>query len=224
MIIRTTLIATGLIAASLPAAANVLDFGSSSPVPTICASSVDGLGVMDLCGNFGFLNQSYGDIVGVVNVTYSEPRVANASLRWWSTDYNNLDGVAWASGGDNNSQARIEIVAQQAGMGITLTHFDLGAYFNSTLTTTVTITDLTNDGVLFSYSGPVGLHGGGNFATPFDFNLSSTTGIRIEWADSAYNVGIDNITYSVTPVPEAETYALMLAGLGLIAWRVRRRG
>lgn len=28
----------------------------------------------------------------------------------------------------------------------------------------------------------------------------------------------------VAAVPEAETYALMLAGLGLVAWRVRRRG
>ena len=28
----------------------------------------------------------------------------------------------------------------------------------------------------------------------------------------------------VAAVPEAETYALMLAGLGLIGWRARRRG
>lgn len=29
---------------------------------------------------------------------------------------------------------------------------------------------------------------------------------------------------AVSPVPEAQTYALMLAGLGLIGWRARRRG
>lgn len=29
--------------------------------------------------------------------------------------------------------------------------------------------------------------------------------------------------YSTTPVPEASTYGLMLAGLGLVAWRVQRR-
>lgn len=29
--------------------------------------------------------------------------------------------------------------------------------------------------------------------------------------------------YSTTPVPEASTYALMLAGLGMVAYRVRRK-
>ena len=45
------------------------------------------------------------------------------------------------------------------------------------------------------------------------------------------NEGLGNITatgmstalYSLAPVPEAETYAMMLAGLGLVGWAVRRR-
>jgi hypothetical protein len=41
--------------------------------------------------------------------------------------------------------------------------------------------------------------------------------------DMAYiSFGIDSVT--VAAVPEPETYALMLAGLGLIGWRARRRG
>lgn len=35
--------------------------------------------------------------------------------------------------------------------------------------------------------------------------------------------GIDNVSLSVTPVPEADTYAFMLAGLGLIGFAARRR-
>jgi hypothetical protein len=33
---------------------------------------------------------------------------------------------------------------------------------------------------------------------------------------------VDNVT--VTPVPEADTYAMMLAGLGLVGWMARRSG
>jgi hypothetical protein len=36
-------------------------------------------------------------------------------------------------------------------------------------------------------------------------------------------VGLTPSLFSVTPVPEAETYAMMLAGLGLVGWMARRR-
>ena len=36
-------------------------------------------------------------------------------------------------------------------------------------------------------------------------------------------VGVDNITLTITPVPEPETYALLLAGLGLFALVIRRK-
>ncbi len=35
--------------------------------------------------------------------------------------------------------------------------------------------------------------------------------------------GIDNVSLTITPVPEPKTYALMVAGLGLIGFAVRRR-
>ena len=35
--------------------------------------------------------------------------------------------------------------------------------------------------------------------------------------------GVDNVSLTVTPVPEPETYALMVAGLGLVGVAVRRR-
>lgn len=213
----------GLAVASLPAAANVIDFGAVAPETAVCSSTNDGLGAITACADSDYLHQSYGDIAGVVDVRYSAPRSADTSLRWWAEDYNDLYGVAWADRSDNDSMARIDIVALQGGMGITLTHFDLGAYLNTSRSTTVTITDLADNSVLYTFSGAVGMFGGFNFATPFNVNLSSTSGIRIEWADSAYNVGIDNITYAVTAVPEAETYALLLAGLGLVTAAARRK-
>jgi len=35
--------------------------------------------------------------------------------------------------------------------------------------------------------------------------------------------GTDYVRLSVQAVPEAETYAMMLAGLGLVSWAARRR-
>jgi hypothetical protein len=38
-----------------------------------------------------------------------------------------------------------------------------------------------------------------------------------------YSQLYSNGTVSVTAVPEPETYAMMLAGLGLVGWSARRR-
>ncbi len=40
---------------------------------------------------------------------------------------------------------------------------------------------------------------------------------------SAYGQQIDNVTFGIAAVPEPETYALMLAGLGLVGFAARRR-
>ncbi len=215
--------ALALFSLAAPASADVLDFGTASPL-SICSSSADGQGSLTACGDWGYLSQSYGDVAGVVDVTYRAPEISDStSLRWWSTAYNNLYGVLFADGGDGNSTAQVDIVSLQSGQGIALSHFDLGAYPNTSRGTTVTISDLANGHVLYSFSGTVG-SGNGVLPTAFDFAtpLVSSQGIRIQWMDSAYNVGIDNITYSVTAVPEPETYAMMLAGLALLAGLSRR--
>jgi len=45
---------------------------------------------------------------------------------------------------------------------------------------------------------------------------------RHEKANNLYALAVS--PGDVAAVPEAQTYALMLAGLGLIGWRARRRG
>lgn len=50
------------------------------------------------------------------------------------------------------------------------------------------------------------------------------TAKSIDFGGTAGNVAFDNITFgSVTPVPEASTYAMLLAGLGLLGFVSRRR-
>lgn len=49
------------------------------------------------------------------------------------------------------------------------------------------------------------------------------------WNDDLYRSSVDNTKFAqnvvdwLAPVPEPETYALLLGGLGLLAWRARRR-
>ncbi|WNO06242.1 PEP-CTERM sorting domain-containing protein [Rhodoferax mekongensis] len=64
-------------------------------------------------------------------------------------------------------------------------------------------------------------HYGSNHFTGFT-GLKSVTFSGIG-TDAARYVGVDNIALTISPVPEPETYALLLAGLGLLAAASRRR-
>jgi hypothetical protein len=211
--------ATALLAAT--AHADTLDFGQSG-TPMLCSANADGSGALQNCADYGYLHQSVGDVAGVLDVTYKAPRRGDESLSWWSTGYNNLYGVAFARGNDSDSEARIDLLLLGSGTSIQLHSLDLGAWPNTTRNTTLTISDLGNNAVLYTYTGNVG--NGTSSATPFSFNnLSSTTGLRIVWQDSAFNVGIDNIQYTISAVPEPGTWAMLAAGLLGLGALARRR-
>lgn len=225
--LSTTLTAAALVLASSQANALTLDFGDQSGNPQICSYSADGLGDIAICSDGRAISQTYGDVAGQVDVTYSTPRAANPqSLLWWARNYNSLYGVAWADGSDSNSRARIELKPLASGSGITLTNFDLGAYPNTTLGTTVNIYAIGGSTPIYTFSGSVG-DIATNSPTSFAVNIHSDNGLWIEWQDSAYNVGIDHISYSVVsnaaPVPEPEMAALMLVGLIGVGAVARRR-
>ncbi|WP_332856233.1 PEP-CTERM sorting domain-containing protein [Duganella sp. S19_KUP01_CR8] len=213
---KKTLLALALSGAAALAQAGVIDF---NPPASVCNNAVDGYGGIVGCTDYGYIAQSYGDVAGVLDVQYSAQRVSDTSLSWWDANYNTLRGVAWAVGGDDNSAARIDLVPLN-GQAVTLSHFDLGAYSNTTRGTHLTISAIGGP-VLFSYDGDVGGLPG-NTASSFDGSWTSLSGIRIEWRDSAYNVGIDNITYAVNPVPEPSAWLMLslgLLGIGIAAGR-----
>ncbi|MDZ7890646.1 MAG: PEP-CTERM sorting domain-containing protein [Rhodoferax sp.] len=163
------------------------------------------------------LAQTYGD-GPTWDVTYRDLTTPSSSLLGWTTGYQGTRDVLYSGTSDANSHGRITI-APYAGYQVTLNSFDLTPY-------------LPNNPLGFSSQWAVYAAGGTpSFAsvgplttlTTFSPALSSTTGVVIEWKTSAYDMGIDNIRFTVTAVPEPETYALLLAGLGVVGAIARRK-
>lgn len=219
---KTHILTAALALAATAAQAEVLDFGNGPAAPALCSANANGSGAFVACGDGTRINQAYGDIAGVLDVQYSQPLAATpTSLNWWSGNYNGLYGVLWADGGDGpNSYARIDLVPLAGATGVTLTSLDLGAYPSTTRNTDLKVFDLASNQVVYSYQGPVG---NSATATSFNLGLASTAGLRIEWRNTAYNVGIDNIVFQAAVVPEPASASLALAGLALLGVAVARR-
>lgn len=168
--------------------------------------------------------QDYGDVAGVVDLSYFDMKRPGQSLKLWDLGYNDLRNVAYASGGDGPGQShgRIEI-RPLGGYAVTLDSIDFGAWFNATLPTHVRLYEIGGTNPLFAFDGTVG-HGALGHAT-FAPGASSRTGLWIDWFDTATNVGIDNVRFTIgdpVPVPAPAPLALLLVGLGALALTRRR--
>ncbi|MBV9743813.1 MAG: hypothetical protein JO099_08620 [Acidobacteriia bacterium] len=207
-----------LVAVGLPAFADLLTFPDS-----VCSANSDGSGAFTTCSDYSFINQAYGDTADAT-VTYIDKINTGQSLRWWATGYNDLPTAVWGGNGDGTGQSwdRIQITPN-GNLSVTLNGFDLGAYNMTQRFTDLQILDAVTGSVLVDYG--TQLIGAGNTATHFSPDVSSPDGIAIEWKDTGYNVGIDNIDFSVSggTVPEPAAYvpvALLLAGLAICRWRI----
>jgi hypothetical protein len=223
-ITATSLLALCVLAIPASASDFVLNFSGD-----ICSSNADGSGPLVACRNASNLgdyngnaiNESYGDSAQA-NVTYKDLIVPGNSLRWWDQGYSSLVGITWGGVGDANGQSwdRIEI-APVGGDTITLDGFNLGAFPFADLTSNVEILDLATNAVLLDYG--VQTIGAGGIATHFSPNISSGNGIAIEWRDTGYSVGIDNIQFSTNAVPEPSQLPGLAGALCLILIGLRRR-
>ncbi len=207
MKLKTALL-TGLLCT---AAAHAHSYTMTFDQAAACAPAV--------CGNGSSISQTYGDVAGVADISFTDVNNPQRSLRWWDASYSNLQGVVWADGGDANSHGRIEIKSLNGG-AVTLNRMDFGAWPITQRGTTIVVTAIGGGAPLFSFAGTIGT---GGLLNSFSPNVTSTNGLWIEWSNSAFNVGIDNVNFSVSAVPEPESYALLLAGLGLIGVIQRRK-
>jgi hypothetical protein len=58
----------------------------------------------------------------------------------------------------------------------------------------------------------------------FNVDISSTTGIRLQWGPNATQVPVDNVDFTVSPiaiVPEPSSLVFLIAGTALLALRPR---
>lgn len=175
------------------------------------------------CYNLRQIGQDYGDVAGLIDFSYLNVLRPGESLRMWDKDYNDLQNVAYASGGnaDGASHGRIELRAL-GGRAVSLLGMDFGAWANATRVSHIRVSEIGRAAPLFAYDGEIGLGSSGH--TGFSLDLASTDGLWIDWFSTATDVGIDNLRFTVSdpePVPEPAALALVLTGLLALAWRRR---
>ncbi len=205
---------------------------AATTVLTFPSSACQNFFVPVPCSNNLFISQQYGDQAGL-DVSYrsvyqpgnpADPgnAVYQNDVYYYNTGYGDLSGVLY---GTNGLTAANEITFSLTSPGsiITLNSLDFAGYaFDQN--TSFRIYDLAYN-LLFN-SGTVVAPVTGH--SSMAFNISSLTGLRLQYGPDGYNTGIDNIAFSIDPavgaaVPEPATWAMMLAGFGLVGGAMRRR-
>jgi len=175
------------------------------------------------------IKSDYGSQSGVT-ISYSA-NVGQNYLRWWGTQahqYGDLTSVAWATpdwsqvGSGTNldccSVAQIKFQVA-AGSTFTLNSWDIAAYYPD-LHSSVNVFDLFGNTIWST----------GDFLAPIAGHLhqtcvgcTTTTGLILQFGPTATNVGISNIDFTITSVPEPGTLPLLALGLGAAVMAARRK-
>jgi PEP-CTERM motif-containing protein len=205
----------------------VLLFGAVAQATTLTFDG-DICGGGTSCSNGESIDQSYGDILGQLDVVYTH-RVGNGNtvsdelfLKWWDTQYSNLTNVAYGGSNDLTGVSEIAFIPA-AGYSVTVNAFDLGAWPQTARDTQATIYDSAYNEL--DSTGPITVQG--NASSNISFGQTNANGLIIQWGPSAYNVGLDNLGFTVqtaAPVPEPSTVLLLASGLaGILGYGWRRK-
>lgn len=175
----------------------------------VCAANAAGTGAFTACGNFGAVNQAYGDGDGV-DVSYNYQGDTTNSMQFWFDAYSGMDRIAFGG-----LDPRLTLAGT-----VFLHEFDVGAWPNTNRDTQVTVIDLADGSTVLS-TGPITILGA--LPSRFSIERGSAAGFQIIFGPDGYNVGIDNIRFTPGVVPEPGTWALWAAGLAAVAAVARRR-
>lgn len=192
-----------------PAGAYTLDFAASD----VCDGAP--------CVNFAAISQSYGDVAGQLDVIYDgdASTLVLDDFSYWTNDYSGHDDVGFAPIG---ATGRI-VLKPTLGFEVTLDSFFIGSYQSINRNTQITVLDLGGGTFLSTGATVIGASG-----ETYAGAWTSASGIAIEFGPDAYNVGIDDIVFSVSPlagaaVPLPATALLLAGGLTALAGASRRR-
>lgn len=176
------------------------------------------------CVNGRQLLQSYGDTEDV-DVSYRSRQGFGAStvqlntMFWWNTGFGDLQGVAF---GGNVAEVHLDLLTP--GKTITLDSFDM-ARFTGPSVTELRIYD-TDFNLLWSVADQFAPNGTSLSYAP---GVSSTLGLILQHGPDAGNRAFDNIMFTISDtvdmpvVPEPGTWAMLIAGFGLVGTAARRR-
>jgi hypothetical protein len=220
-----TLLAVSLLGLSAQAFATTLTFDIAGGVSDhenipqtygdAVSASPDGLGHSYGVGAEGFtpnVTVEYG-------TTGEDPAL-------WTTGYGDLTNI-YFNDADGDTTLTVTFTAD-AGWDVDLYGFDMASFFAAGQTVqAVSVLDIGNATTLFSQGATLAngvTSTNFTFATPLSASKLAIVVDLTGLGSVSDDVGLDNIRYGQTlAVPEAETYAMMLAGLGLVGYMARRR-
>jgi len=207
---------------AVSAHAAVLDFDyTAQAITTVDAA---GLGPLQPVGSGGWISQAYGDVAGLVDVSYRYIDAGGlpvSSLQTWATGYDELVYVAWFGSGSGGDRAQVEL-ASVGGSVVTLNGFSLGSWEGPApvRVETVRVYEIGQATPVYEFIGTIGA---GNLSNTFTFGaLQSASGFVVEWT-SPWWTAIDNLDSSAAAVPEPGTWALLGLGLACVVGAARRR-
>lgn len=140
----------------------------------------------------------------------------------WAQGFSDLQGTTYIGSGVFADIGLMPLYGNTS--GVTLYDFDLGVWGGTSSNVAVRIYNGDYSQILSQGAMTVGAQHGSFLA-----NVFSPNGIHIQFSSLTNQVAIDNIRLeggnplNIAPVPEPETYAMFLAGLGLMGGIARRR-
>nr|WP_229258009.1 PEP-CTERM sorting domain-containing protein [Duganella margarita] len=199
------LVATG-------ARANITTYTSqSSYLAAVGNTGVDSFDDLDIDGYNGPLKRNAGDYGYTVSAAPNSPQI------WGASD----DGSdIWLTGGNRLDVVTFAPSAALAGVGGFFFGSDLFGFSTPASYLTLSATDSTGATITYRLNTPnfdsfVGFVSTGNLVS-FSVSAGNQPGV---WA----TVNNLHLSAAVTAVPEPETYAMLLAGLGLMGFVARRK-
>ena len=130
---------------------------------------------------------------------------------FWDADYSNLRDVAY---GCDGGTAQVKL-APAPGYVVTLISFDLGAWPQVDRPSQVAIYSGNIATLIFADPAPLTI--AGSVAKHYVFSgplFTSPDGYLIQFGPDGYNVGIDNLSFAVSPVPGPLPFFGVAASLG----------